>query len=1636
MGDESPQLDPSVDKKNFTPRPYQIQLYQQASRENSIIYLPTGTGKTFIAVLLIKHMSGDVIEDYRKSGKRTIFIVNTVTLVHQQSAFLNRHTGLVCKGYSGDMQVDFWMKEQWYEELYNNQVLVMTAQIFVNILLTGVMSLKKVNLLIFDECHRAVKDHPMRQIMQMFEKHHKDELPRVLAMSASLLNSNVKLQHVDVYVKDLEATFHSKVTTVESLEQVSNFATNPHERIVYYESPPEIDIPGIKYIMDTAKVVLENLDIPNKSRNLASSHVFSPQSKTVKLSNLLTDVIDHIKEMGLYGGNISILYHLIQCERLKRYSDDQKFIYILDFIITQLCKIQKMIGDKLKNFKGKDLILRYSTPKVIKLVSILKDYYSRNNDKKFCCIIFVQKRFTAKVLYKILQDLGSADLESKFILPEFIVGYNNDPYKNPGELECLARWNKQALARFRSGIKNCLVATDVVDEGVDIPSCTLVIRYYAPMDFRAYIQSKGRARHSTSHFIILAENQKDYDSRYNNYVQTENFLRRMLHGNTDARSQPSAEEIAAVLYDYNIPPYRIRKKDGSMSIITEQSSIQLVNSYCASLLKSQFIMLSPAWVLKSRNTTKISEDCKEYSVEITLPPVSPLKETICGDYMESIDLAKRSAAMKTCIRLYEIGELTENLQPRRPEDAVESVDYLFPYMRDEFKDKANMPGTKGKKRRYFFKYPEALKAAYPQAGKKQYLHVLKMKPMYAQPMDNRHNAFYKLLKNDDTFAILSSKRMPEMFSFPIFLNVGEIEVSVVTNKQYQLPLTHNEIESLKCFQYTIFEKIIENGKNFLHFDQGAGDYSFLLVPINESETIDWGVVNTVVTEVNCCYSGKIKSVSSDLPMVLKNSIYDSALIFPKYRNPIIYIVTEVCIDKKAESPFPQDNYTTYVNYYREKHQIHIKYPKQPLLEVKQISKKINCIKPRAIKPNSTRKKRAYETEDFEEHMVPELCERYEFPSVYWLKATTLPSILHRISQWLIAEELRNEIAAYMYPLIQNPSPNHKWEPLKVDETSNIFEKKEKRYDVDDDDDDDYGDDDDDVDDKNVNGSDRNGQVPKLTNVELGYAIINQEMGSTGKELLDIERYPENANILSIEEEKKIFTSLVKDLSEVKIQEKAKKETNRKHFNVPVPPLKMLRSVNKHGPSPVDIMKSLTAKMSNDFFDLERSETLGDSFLKYAVSLYLFQNYPNFGEGSMTYLKGKLVGNLNLYYCGENKKLGGRMKIEDFVPSTSPIPAFVIPNEIKKRVYEEEIASSVLYEMSIPKTQQITGCISADTVRTMHEKIDKWKKATSISGMEHYFGFQVVSDKTVSDCVEALIGTYLLNLGIPGALKILMWFNILPQNLDEEKYLHPTVPDPRLGLGNVNEHLPLADKIEKNLGYKFNNRAFLLQSLNLFTAKVLYKILQDLDFLLTVHIFETCGNLSPGELTDLRSALVNNITFACLAVKYELHASMLMHAPKMFDLMDRFIRFQEARNYAVDDELLWVLLEEEDCNMSEHVDVPKVLGDIFESVIGAILLDCNMNLTVVWQVIYRLMKSEIDLFSQKVPKQPIRVIYETTGANPVFSKGQIMKGTDAIMITLTIISNGEKKRFHGFGSTKKLAQCAAAKQALKYLRYRK
>jgi len=65
-------------ESTIKPRPYQLELLDACLNENTIVNLGTGAGKTFIAVMLIRELSYQILERFITEGaQRTVFLVNT-----------------------------------------------------------------------------------------------------------------------------------------------------------------------------------------------------------------------------------------------------------------------------------------------------------------------------------------------------------------------------------------------------------------------------------------------------------------------------------------------------------------------------------------------------------------------------------------------------------------------------------------------------------------------------------------------------------------------------------------------------------------------------------------------------------------------------------------------------------------------------------------------------------------------------------------------------------------------------------------------------------------------------------------------------------------------------------------------------------------------------------------------------------------------------------------------------------------------------------------------------------------------------------------------------------------------------------------------------------------------------------------------------------------------------------------------------------------------------------------------------------------------------------------------------------------------------------------------------------------------
>ncbi|XP_063705227.1 endoribonuclease Dcr-1 [Culicoides brevitarsis] len=513
-----------------------------------------------------------------------------------------------------------------------------------------------------------------------------------------------------------------------------------------------------------------------------------------------------------------------------------------------------------------------------------------------------------------------------------------------------------------------------------------------------------------------------------------------------------------------------------------------------------------------------------------------------------------------------------------------------------------------------------------------------------------------------------------------------------------------------------------------------------------------------------------------------------------------------------------------------------------------------------------------------------------------------------------------------------------------------------------------------------------------------------------------------------------------------------------------------------GPSPSIILQALTMSNANDGINLERLETIGDSFLKYAITTYLYLTYENVHEGKLSHLRSKQVSNLNLYRLGRRKILGESMIATKFEPHDNWLPpCYYVPKELEQALIAAKIPACHWNLADLPNIKQLPSEEICRLVKERAEEMglldDDDESDESLPPDEEenvdpedfpcFIPYNLVTqhsipDKSIADCVEALIGAYLIECGPKGALLFMAWLGIrvLPmrkslENVKKTRKFEEMYDDwkiPRSPLLHFSPHVDESldclldgyEKFEEAIGYKFRDRSYLLQAMThaSFSPNRLTDCYQRLeflgdavlDYLITRHLYEDPRQHSPGALTDLRSALVNNSIFASLAVRHGFHKYFRHLSPGLNDVIDRFVRIQNENGHCISEE--FYLLSEDECDEAEDVEVPKALGDVFESVAGAIFLDSFMSLDSVWKVYSSMMNPEIEQFSNSVPKSPIRELLELEPETAKFGKPEKLADGRRVRVTVEVFGKGT---YRGIGRNYRIAKCTAAKCALRQLK---
>ena len=505
-------------------------------------------------------------------------------------------------------------------------------------------------------------------------------VPRVLALSASIVPSKCTQDQFIKKKVELEELLDSDVITASALRYV----TDPEQDYVLYDKTDNIAcVDPSGSIEELQKICHDYLEACTQSYLDKVSYGNREQEAKQKLKKYkkhITSFVEAICTLGLYCGD------KMMAEAKNQLRDDEaKSFDLYERSMIGVVKIyynefEELIKTEMSKC-SQDKLWEFSTNKVKALLKVLEDPFNERSNMKYqkevsgplevkqriVGIIFVQQRILATSLAYLLGVFAQSYHELAHIRPAFAVGGNlSEAYRTPGgrllNFSDDRRKLEGTLSHFRSGKVNCVVAKQVLDEGLDVHQCKIVIRFDGIQTFRSYVQSKGRAR---------ARETEGYPSRYLMFVEKgsleEQKLKKDVEGyrsleahsvqlcHANATSDDSDEDSS----DEENETYYADPDDKINSpYINKHSSISLLHRYTQNLPTDRFTKLSPyleiQFVYNERHGRLNMENTrilprKHYRCMLHMPHLTPYSgKPFKGPACKTRPKARRMVALDAC----------------------------------------------------------------------------------------------------------------------------------------------------------------------------------------------------------------------------------------------------------------------------------------------------------------------------------------------------------------------------------------------------------------------------------------------------------------------------------------------------------------------------------------------------------------------------------------------------------------------------------------------------------------------------------------------------------------------------------------------------------------------------------------------------------------------------------------------------------------------------------------------------------------------------------------------------------------------------------------------------------------------------
>lgn len=461
-------------------------------------------------------------------------------------------------------QGDQWSAEQWSSALSSHHILVLSALTFLHCLDCGHLPLPALNLLVLDDCHKATGDHAYVGIMSHVMRCG-GAAPHLLCLTAAILGSEcTDPQELASRITALESTLNSKAET-SMLVISERFGCRPKESVIECKADDDVTGMGdrLASILYSAWHFLEDCQVKLDDHPGKSDPLHVPKFAISECINILQtlgswcaasiaeNLISQLEKIVKHESNqtlkLFLRYTLTQLRLVVR---EFELGFTPDYVVDELLnyttpKVREFIKVLRKYKPEMDFMIITREGDEDDTMSDLSDDDGNDDDsldlsssdeddekgksskhihiavkkkvekgdadspfddeKKLSGLVFVDNRYVAFALNKMMEEVCSWDEDLCFVKSSHITGqgiHRSDGRKDLSNTSCK---QEEILRKFRMQERNLLVSTNVLEEGVDIPKCNLVVRFDPPRDYRSYTLSKVSAHSDILSKSVLLE---------------------------------------------------------------------------------------------------------------------------------------------------------------------------------------------------------------------------------------------------------------------------------------------------------------------------------------------------------------------------------------------------------------------------------------------------------------------------------------------------------------------------------------------------------------------------------------------------------------------------------------------------------------------------------------------------------------------------------------------------------------------------------------------------------------------------------------------------------------------------------------------------------------------------------------------------------------------------------------------------------------------------------------------------------------------------------------------------------------------------------------------------------------------------